>query len=93
MVCVRMIFYVKLKFITLLFKHSFFTIEIKCFLEGALSSEVASNSARYSEGTRVKNCPGHRLPGFLPHEGAGQLYSCLGTYPAGECLTCRVAHS
>ena len=68
------------------------------WLDRALQSKVTSHhlgagsSTRYAEGTRVNDCPGHSLTGFLLHEGAGQLYSCLGTYPEGERLTCRESH-
>ena len=52
------------------------------------SGQVAS-SAGCTGNNRVNNHLGHSMPGFLLHVEAGQLYSCLGTYPAREHLTCR----
>ena len=57
------------------------------------SCDKAVSSARYTENTRVRDHLGNIPPGFLLHAGAGQLYNCLGTCPAGEYLTCRKSHS
>ena len=39
----------------------------------------AGSLARYTVGTRVKDFPGHSLTGYLPHQGARQLYSRWGS--------------